>query len=540
MQAFCISEASASGVADRDEGNFGTSDPVLWVFQQRSNYETVQKTGVQMNTVQPRWQEHICLDFTPGIAAGNRPCFEIRDDYDPQFPPDRPPLLHHGCAAAGSMASWGMVTVRLSAGARLSFRMTPRMPAPPPSTPAPMSPPSPPPTNDIALRLNERFRGGTITKDLATAGVLIHQFDAMDDPNPDRHPWMPGAQHAETGDRISAALINAHMQPDPSNNIPIYSYSLSGIVLSPTANRLLCAFPYDVGSLDRHCWPKGVSEECIPGCSRWRNDPLWCSPGSDRWKVERPACAWRPSDLDAMMAVREEIRRDKLRPPQKMWNDNKYYSELIFDASYYTEHLPHSIEAVFYLDDNCGDAYDGPKCKDYGIGAQRAIAKFFHLDSAELPLLKLDLWNWNEPFTDVLVRSPPPTPPAPPSIVRRAASQIYALSTSVMTTARGRAAVERLAPCTNVWCSTFETWMNGADFKFFSMWNVGFQRRGEYSRACWDWPENNDAETPDDFFRSVRDGSTCSRNWIDGAWGANDRPMLSSSPALLGYDETSE
>ena len=77
-------------------------------------------------------------------------------------------------------------------------------------------------------------------------------------------------------------------------------------------------------------------------------------------------------------------------------------SELIFDAAYYTQNLPNSIEAVFYLDDNCGDAYDGPKCKDYGIGAQRAIARHFGLSVSHLPLLKLDLWNWDAPFTNML------------------------------------------------------------------------------------------------------------------------------------------
>lgn len=81
--------------------------------------------------------------------------------------------------------------------------------------------------------------------------------------------------------------------------------------------------------------------------------------------------------------------------------------------------------------------------------------------------------------------------------------------------------------------------MNGADFKFFSMWNLGFQRRGAHSRACWDWPENNNGGTANDFFQLTLDGATCNRNWMDGAWGgSNDRPFSSPSPALLGFDET--
>ena len=55
--------------------------------------------------------------------------------------------------------------------------------------------------------------------------------------------------------------------------------------------------------------------------------------------------------------------------------------------------------AVFYLEDDCGDAIDGPKCADYGRKAHQAITQFFHLKDADLPLLRLDPWNWNQPFS---------------------------------------------------------------------------------------------------------------------------------------------
>ena len=85
-----------------------------------------------------------------------------------------------------------------------------------------------------------------------------------------------------------------------------------------------------------------------------------------------------------------------------MWNDNKYYNELcrrsisnsahpgaemlndqrssphgdrILDADYYSTHLPDSIEAVFYLDDNCGDAYD---FSDYDSGTVDVTQKTKH------------------------------------------------------------------------------------------------------------------------------------------------------------------
>ena len=34
-----------------------------------------------------------------------------------------------------------------------------------------------------------------------------------------------------------------------------------------------------------------------------------------------------------MLKVREQVRREELRPPQKMWMDNKYYNELSASAA---------------------------------------------------------------------------------------------------------------------------------------------------------------------------------------------------------------
>jgi hypothetical protein len=56
----------------------------------------------------------------------------------------------------------------------------------------------------------------------------------------------------DTGDRISASMVYANMAPTPLHgSIPIYSFDLAGIIMSPTANKLLCGYPFDVGSLER-------------------------------------------------------------------------------------------------------------------------------------------------------------------------------------------------------------------------------------------------------------------------------------------------
>jgi hypothetical protein len=61
-------------------------------------------------------------------------------------------------------------------------------------------------------RINRRFHAGHPSIDVGSAGVLIHQFDSLDDSNPHGEPWMPGAgQRGGRADRISAAIINGHM-----------------------------------------------------------------------------------------------------------------------------------------------------------------------------------------------------------------------------------------------------------------------------------------------------------------------------------------
>lgn len=164
------------------------------------------------------------------------------------------------------------------------------MPAPPP----PPSPSPPPPYSEpgtIVELLNKRFREGVPSNDLAKAGILVHQFDSVDDPNPTGSPWQPGAGKPEYGDRLSASLINKNMRADERGNVPIYSFSTAGLILSPHHNRMNCGYPYDVGSLGRACWG---APGCTPGCTSDQGD-VWCARGHDEWP-----CAWRSSNLKGL------------------------------------------------------------------------------------------------------------------------------------------------------------------------------------------------------------------------------------------------
>ena len=68
--------------------------------------------------------------------------------------------------------------------------------------------------------------------------------------------------------------------------------------------------------------------------------------------------------------------------------------------------MPHSIEAVFYLAESSGDFTDipadvvGPKSADYAIAAHATILEHFGLGHTDIPLLRLDLLNTTEPFSD--------------------------------------------------------------------------------------------------------------------------------------------
>ena len=405
---------SATDVFPRNEFSYGTSDPTLWIFAEEGNYDTVRKTAAQINDLTPSWSESFCFDGASTIDF--RLCFEIRDDYDPGFPKDRPPLLHSGCVDYS--LAYGVHTASLSGvsqvqndglpvdpgTATLSFTISPHSPPSPPLAPEPRAPPPDAPLarGGRVAQLNAVFRRPDVAGGLASAGVILHQFDAMDDPNPDHRPWEPGRARVDTKDRISAALVNSRMTPDPGGNIPLYSFDLAGLILSAEYNQFSCSYPYDVGTTSRRCsavW--GTTPSCTPGCSSFDGDTRnWCDANSDSWKWINPACPWRPADLPKMMEAREEVRANEMMPPGKVWNDHKYYVEMVFDSEYYMNHLPHSILGVFYIDGNCGDAYDGPKCQDYARGAHRAMMSNFDLDPIQFPLVKLDLFNWKTPFTD--------------------------------------------------------------------------------------------------------------------------------------------
>ena len=135
---FCLQEFSARGVHYQDEGDHGTSDPRLWIYEVQGG-DVIFKTSVVYDTVTPVWPatEIVCLDAArtqKGVF-----CIDVRDDW----PPNDPPLLNFRCVPLPQTA--GAHTVVLDGGCHVSFVVT---------LPPPPSPPRPPPF-DLRGKLNQ-------------------------------------------------------------------------------------------------------------------------------------------------------------------------------------------------------------------------------------------------------------------------------------------------------------------------------------------------------------------------------------------------
>lgn len=206
--------------------------------------------------------------------------------------------------------------------------------------------------------INARFLDGAASNRLESAGVLLHQFDLLDDPNPNGSPWLPGMGPRPDlrghNLRLSASIVHARMQTDAGGNLPIFSFNTGGYILSPQHNQLACSYPFDIGSIGRQCWDGQA--ECVPGCTAGAGADDWCDSGLHRGNPDS-SCAFRPTHLKKCMEAREELRRRGVKPSRKTWDDGKFYAELIFDAPAFKLHLPRSIEAVFYIspDSECFD-----------------------------------------------------------------------------------------------------------------------------------------------------------------------------------------
>ena len=172
------------------------------------------------------------------------------------------------------------------------------LPPPSPSPPPPMWPPRPPPPRPVVDVLNERFRNGRAhtNNDPNKLGVLLHQFDGMEDYEQGWKPCTPRSVNewcAPFADRFASSIINRRQ--------PLLFNDKGGIIFrteTPELYRVLCSYAADAGSMSVVCDPPGVSATCVPGC--WSGEPSWCTQARP-WQ-----CAWQPAELGIMMQKMEE------------------------------------------------------------------------------------------------------------------------------------------------------------------------------------------------------------------------------------------
>ena len=102
--------------------------------------------------------------------------------------------------------------------------------------------------------------------------MLLHMFDNTEGAN--TPPWLPCSPDDWCGkfsDRISASIVN--------NAIRVtFASSRGGVVLSPTANNILCSYFSDGGTMNKFCEPPAPAG-CVPGCAnQYTSEPAWCNP----------------------------------------------------------------------------------------------------------------------------------------------------------------------------------------------------------------------------------------------------------------------
>lgn len=231
--------------------------------------------------------------------------------------------------------------------------------------------------------INDRFAAAD--SETLENNVILHQFGhCEDDENPTSTkcylPCPPDVDACrKSADRMSTTLLSASVK-DTNGNIPIYLKVGGGVIVRPNTAELLCGWSADGGTNARQCAPLYVSDTCVPGCygTGINGAPVWCedreNPGND--------CPWKPDDFSLL--------KTKIVSHAAEGPDN--YNELVFDAKSWSEHVADTIEAFFVT--STTDAA-------FTITQRQMYLEEYQKAPEDVPLLSLDLSNFEAPFTDI-------------------------------------------------------------------------------------------------------------------------------------------
>ena len=258
----------------------------------------------------------------------------------------------------------------------------------------------------LADALNRRYAAAGMqpSSALAAAGVLIHQYDGMEDPQKPWGPCRPGActqqRQRERQARVSASMIFGGMFHEGRRDrraLPLFSYD-GGVVLSPAHTKVNCGYGAD-GHIDD-------SYKISDGCGGPR-----CSAAAPVVQPNNCLCGfancggsimpWRAEDLGPLLAT--FAQRGARYTGYGAYNG---YNEIVLDAATWLRNLPHSVEAMFVVD--CA-----PRARNTPYSASRtcagaqqtarrnydAFVAEYGLSEATFPLLRLSPDELERPFS---------------------------------------------------------------------------------------------------------------------------------------------
>lgn len=208
-----------------------------------------------------------------------------------------------------------------------------------------------------------------------------------------------------TGGRESVTIIYKALHEYPKwrhEPIPIFG-NMHGLLLDPKGMHFFCGYPGDGDSQDfgrrltnnKNCDPPGGNAHCKPGCT---HDRGWCDPenpftgrsclcGKD-FCDNLPPQPWHPTDFAKMLEMYNKHGGPSNWAPMK-------YNEFILSSKYWNDHLPDTIQAIYY---HCNG--NKARGKDEAVKMRHAFLKEYALehDDSRVPLLCIDKNNWEYPF----------------------------------------------------------------------------------------------------------------------------------------------